>query len=264
MMRGLLMKTYWQNFSKYRFLLRELVVNDIKLRYRKSVLGIVWSVLHPLLMMFVLTMVFSNLFKSDVPYFPVYVFTGRIIWDMYSQCTSMSMNSIVGNASLIKKVYIPKYIFPLAKCLSTLANSGFSLIALLVVMLFVGVKITPVLLLVPLAIFYVFLFATGVGLLLSAYTVFFRDISYLYEVLLTAWMYFTPLFYPASVLPENYQFIFYINPLYYMVDFFRQIVMYQTFPSIYENMICFLFGFITFIVGFYVFYKKQDKFILHV
>ncbi|MFE9277955.1 ABC transporter permease [Paenibacillus glucanolyticus] len=258
------MKQYWNNFLKYRFLLNELVVNDIKLRYRRSVLGILWSVLHPLLMMVVLTLVFSNLFKSDIPYFPVYVLTGRIIWDMYSNATIQSMGSIVGNASLIKKVYVPKYIFPLSRCISSLVNTGFSLIAMILVMLVVGVKITPVLLLLPLALVYVFLFSVGIGMLLSALTVFFRDVSYLYEVLLTAWMYFTPLFYPANVLPDNMQFIFKINPLYYMVDYFRQIVMYQTFPSIQENVICLLIAVISFIIGFYVFYKKQDKFILHV
>lgn len=258
------MRKYWENFVKYRFLLYELVVNDVKLRYRRSVLGIIWSVLHPLLMMVILTLVFSNLFKSDIPYFPVYVLTGRIVWDLFSQATMQSMSSIVGNASLIKKVYVPKYIFPISRCFSTLVNTAFSLIAMLIVMVIVGIQITPVLFLLPLAISYVFLFALGASMFLSALNVFFRDISYLYEVLLTAWMYFTPLFYPSTVLPENLQFIFKINPLYYMVDFFRQIVMYQTFPSMKENLVCLLIGFCSFVVGFYVFYKKQDKFILHV
>ncbi|WNS42732.1 ABC transporter permease [Paenibacillus sp. MMS20-IR301] len=259
-----MMKNYWANFIKYRHLLRELVINDIKLKYRRSVLGIIWSVLQPLMMMVVLTLVFSNLFKSDIPYFPVYVLTGRIVWDLYYQGTASSMGSVVANASLIKKVYVPKYIFPLARCLSSLVNTGFSLVALLIVMLVVGVKITPVILLLPIPIFYVFLFATGVGLLLSAYNVFFRDISYLYEVFTTAWMYFTPLFYPPTVLPEKYQFIFTINPLYYMVDFFRQIVMYQSFPTVKDNIICLSIGIVSFIIGFYAFYKKQDKFILYV
>lgn len=258
------MAKYWDNFLVYRFLLQEMVMNDIKLKYRRSVLGIIWSVLHPLLMMVVLTIVFSNLFKSDIPYFPVYVFTGRLIWDLYSQATSQSMGSIVGNASLIKKVYVPKYIFPLAKIMSSLVNTMFSIVALLIVMVVVGVKITPVLLLMPLGIFYVFLFAAGVGLFLSAYTVFFRDISYLYEVLLTAWMYFTPLFYPASVIPESFQFIFKFNPLYYMVEYFRQITMYGVFPSVKDNLICLSIGLVAFILGMYAFYKKQDKFILHV
>jgi ABC-2 type transport system permease protein len=258
------MRTYWGNFLKYRHLLRELVVNDIKLKYRKSVLGIVWSVLQPLMMMIVLTLVFSNLFKSDIPFFSVYVLTGRIVWDLFYQASSSSMGAIVSNASLIKKVYIPKYIFPLARCLSSLVNTGFSLVALFLVMVVVGVELTPLLLLLPLAILYVFLFATGVGMLLAAYNVFFRDVSYLYEVFTTAWMYFTPLFYPASVLPEKYHLIFELNPIYYMVNYFREIVMYQTVPSIQENIICLSIGVFSFLVGFYAFYKKQDKFILHV
>ena len=258
------MINYWANFTKYRPLLKELVITDIKLKYRRSVLGIVWSVLQPLLMMIVLTLVFSNLFKSDIPYFPVYVLTGRIIWDLYYQGSASPMGAIVANASLIKKVYVPKYIFPLARCLSSLVNTAFSMVALFVVMLAVGVDITPICLLIPIPIFYVFLFATGVGLLLSSYNVFFRDISYLYEVFTTAWMYFTPLFYPPNVLPEKYQFIFDFNPLYYMVTFFRDIVMYQTFPGVKENLICLGIGVISFVVGLYTFYKKQDKFILYV
>ncbi|MEK3783969.1 ABC transporter permease [Paenibacillus sp. FSL R5-0810] len=255
---------YWENFKKYRFLLRELVVNDIKLRYRRSVLGVIWSVLHPLLMMVVLTLVFSNLFKSDIENFPVYVFTGRLVWDLFYQSTISSMSSITANASLIKKVYIPKYIFPLARCLSSLVNTLFSLVALFLVMIVVDVKITPVMLLLPLAIFYIFLFTTGIALFLSSYTVFFRDLNYLYEVFTTAWMYFTPIFYPPTVLPEKFQFIFQINPLYYMVDYFREIVMFATFPSMRHNLLCFAIGLVAFLVGFYTFYRKQDKFILHV
>lgn len=258
------MHRYWENFKKYRFLLKELVVNDIKIKYRRSVLGILWSVLHPLLMMIVLTLVFSNLFKSDIPNFPVYVFTGRLVWDLFFQSTVSSMSSVTSNAALIKKVYIPKYIFPLARCFSALVNTSFSFVALLLVMLVVKVEITPVLLLLPLAVFYIFLFATGLSLLLSAYTVFFKDLTYLYEVFTTAWMYFTPIFYPTTVLPEKYQFIFAINPLYYLVDYFRDIVMFSTFPSMKDNLICLSIGVVAFIIGFYSFYRKQDKFILHV
>lgn len=258
------MGSYWKDFKKYRFLLYELVVSDIKIRYRRSFLGIIWSVLHPLLMMIVLTLVFSNLFKSDIPNFPVYVFTGRLVWDLFYQSTVSSMSSVTSNAALIKKVYIPKYIFPLARCASALVNTSFSFVALLIVMVVTGVEITPVLLLLPLAVFYIFLFATGLALILSAYTVFFRDLTYLYEVLTTAWMYFTPVFYPPTVLPEKYQIIFTLNPLYYFVDYFRELVMFATFPSMKQNLICFLIGLITFIIGSFLFYKKQDKFILHI
>lgn len=258
------MKKYWENFVKYRFLLRELVVTDVKLRYRRSTLGIIWSVLQPLLLMVVLTIVFSQLFKSDIPYFPVYVLTGRILWDFFSQSTIMAMNSITGNAALIKKVYVPKYIFPIAKATSTLVNTAFALIAMLIVMVAVGIKITPVLLLLPLFIFYIFLFAMGVGLILSTLSVFFRDVNYLYEVSLIAWMYLTPLFYPASILGEKFRFILQFNPLYYMIQYFREIVMFATFPSIEQNIICFSIGLLSFLIGLFVFYRKQNEFILYV
>ncbi|WP_375528099.1 ABC transporter permease [Paenibacillus terreus] len=252
------------NFLKYRFLLKELVVNDIKLRYRRSVLGIIWSVLQPIFMMLVLTIVFSSLFKSDIPHFAVYVLTGRIIWDLFSQSTTSAMTSIVDNASLIKKVYIPKYIFVLAKTVSALVNVCFSIIALLLVIIITGVKISPTIFLLPFPLLYTSMFAAGLGLLLAAYSVFFRDLNYLYEILLTAWMYFTALFYPITIIPENLRFILTINPIYQMLAMFRDVTMYNVVPNFQQNLTCFLIGFFTLVLGFYVFYKKQDKFILYV
>jgi ABC-2 type transport system permease protein len=258
------MKVYLNNFLKFRFLLFELVINDIKVKYRRSVLGVLWSVLHPLMMMMVLTVVFSSLFKSDIPHFAVYVLTGRIIWDLYSQATIFSMSSIVNNAALIKKVYVPKYIFPLAKSFSSLVNTIFSLIALVIVMVISGVKVNFNILFFPLPLIYTFMFATGVGLIMSAYAVFFRDLNYLYEVLLTVWMYFTPLFYPISILPKEIQFTLQMNPLYHMLNMFREITIYGQTPSLVSNLLCFLIGASSLLVGFIVFYKKQDKFILYI
>lgn len=255
---------YLSNFLKYRFLLRELVINEIKMKYRRSVLGILWSVLHPLMMMIVLTMVFSTLFKSDIPNFPVYLLAGRLIWDLYSQATIFAMGSVVDNAGLIKKVYVPKYIFPLARSFSALVNSMFALVAVLIVMVICKVEITPVVLLIPIPLFYTFIFSLGIGLLFASLNVFFRDLAYLYEVLLTAWQYFTPLFYPENIVPQSFKFIFKINPLYYFVNYFRDVVMYGKFPSIKANLICLCISFVTFIIGVYVFYKKQDKFILYI
>lgn len=258
------MKAYLENFLKYRFLLKELVINDIKIKYRRSVLGILWSVLQPLMMMVVLTLVFSALFKSDIPHFAVYVLTGRIIWDLYSQATVFAMASIVGNASLIKKVYVPKYIFPLSKCISALVNTVFALIALMIMVVVSHIKITVVILLLPLPLLYVFLFATGIGLLISAYAVFFRDLNYLYDILLTAWMYFTPLFYPVSIIPKEILFMIQLNPLYYMLEMFRQIIMYGQIPTIGSHITCLLISLVSLLIGFFAFLKKQDRFILYV
>ena len=183
-------------FRRFTPLLRELVVRDIKVRYRHSVLGLVWTVLNPLLMMVVITIVFSTLFKQNIPNFPIYYLSGSLLFSFNSESTTTALNSIISNASLIKKVYIPKYLFPFSNILSGLVNLGFSLIAMFIVMIITGAPFHVTLLLIPIPIFYTFLFSTGVGILLSALTVYFRDIAHFYGVFILAWTYFTPIWYP--------------------------------------------------------------------
>ena len=144
---------------KYGNLLRELVVRDIKVRYRKSILGLVWTVLNPLLMMCVITVVFSTVFKQNIPNFPIYYLSGSLIFSFNSEATSNAMHSILSNCSLIKKVYLPKYLFPIACVLSSLVNLAFSLIAMVIVMILTQAPFYPTLLLLPIPIFYTFIFA---------------------------------------------------------------------------------------------------------
>lgn len=246
-------------FLKYKSLLMNLVSRDIKVRYRRSFLGMFWTVLNPLLMMLVITIVFSTLFKQNIENFPIYYLAGTLIFSFNSETTSNALYAIIGNSSLMKKVYIPKYLFPLAKTVSGLVNIGFSLIAMFVVMLVLKVEFRPTLLLLPIPIFYVFLFSTGLGFLLAAATVFFRDISHFYGVFVMAWTYFTPIFYPETILPETAMKIMQFNPMYHYVNYMRELVLYGTFPGMRENLLCFLFG-----IGLTVFYRKQDKFVLYV
>lgn len=258
------MKTYIENFLKYRYLLYELVVSDIKIKYRRSFLGVLWSVIQPLMMMMVLTLIFASLFKSDIEHFAVYVFTGRIVWDLFSQATSYALTSIMSNAGLIKKVYVPKYIFPISKGVSGLVNTGFSLVALFMVMIYTGVKIDYSILLLPLPILYLSFFSIGLGLIVATYAVFFRDLSYLYEILLTAWMYFTPIFYPASIIPKEVKFIVDANPITYFLQMFREIVLYGQVPSLMSHITCLTIGLVTLLVGAFLFVRKQDRFILYI
>ncbi len=251
-------------FIKYRNLLENLVSRDIKVRYRRSVLGMLWTVLNPLLMMVVITIVFSTLFKQNIEHFPIYYLSGSLIFSFSSETTSIALYSIIGNASLMKKVYIPKYLFPVSKVVSGLVNLGFSLIAMFLVMLVMGVEYHITLLLLPIPIFYTFLFATGLGLLLSAATVFFRDISHFYGVFVMAWTYFTPIFYPVDILPETARKVMNFNPMYHYVQYMRELILYGNFPSMRENLICFLFGAGMLLIGIWVFYRKQDKFVLYV
>lgn len=245
-------------------LLKELVVRDIKVRYRHSVLGLIWTILNPLLMMTVITLVFSTMFKSNIPNFPIYYLSGSLIFSFNSEATTTALNSIISNASLIKKVYIPKYLFPLSNILSGLVNLFFSLIAMFIVMIILRVPFKPTLLLIPLPIFYVFLFSTGLGLALSALTVYFRDIAHFYSVFVLAWTYFTPIFYPADSLGSAVLKMMQFNPMHHYVSFMRELVLYGTFPSMRENMICLLIGCVSMVIGMVVFYKKQDNFVLFV
>lgn len=258
------MKQYWYNFSKYKHLLIELVSRDIKVKYKRSYLGILWTLLNPLLMMIVLTLIFSTLFRRNIPNFPVYLLTGRLIFDFYSQATSMAMGSVVGGGALLKKVYIPKYVFPLSKVMFAFVNLLFSLIALVLVMIVTKVPFTLKLLMMPFPLAYAFLFALGMGLILATFTVFFRDMMHLYGVILTAWMYLTPLFYPAEILEGNLVWILKLNPLFHIVTMFRNIILYNSMPTLKNHLVCLSFGLISCAIGLFVFYKKQDKFILNI
>ena len=259
-----LLKQKIKVFLKYKSLLNELVVRDIKVRYRKSVLGLLWTVLNPLLMMCVITVVFSTLFRQNIPNFPIYYLAGSLIFSFNSEATSNGLYSIIGSASLIKKVYIPKYLFPISKVLSALVNLGFSLVAMFVVMIVTGAPFHATLLLMPLPIFYVFLFTSGLSLLLAAATVYFRDIAHFWGVFVLAWTYFTPIFYPVTILPSFAMKIMQLNPMYHYVTYMRDVVLYGTFPGMKENLICFLIGAVTLLIGLWVFYRKQDRFVLYV
>lgn len=251
-------------FLKYENLLHELVSRDIKVRYRRSFLGMLWTVLNPLLMMVVITIVFSTLFKQNIENFPIYYLAGSLVFSFNSETTSNALYSIIGNSSLMKKVYIPKYLFPLSKTVSGLVNLGFSLVAMFIVMLILGVEFRPTLLLLPIPVFYVFLFAAGSGLFLAAITVFFRDVANFYGVFVMAWTYFTPVFYPVSILPPAAMKLMYLNPMYHYVTYMRELVLYGQFPGMKENLVCFLFGAVSLVIGVWVFYKNQDRFVLYV
>ncbi|NEN75371.1 ABC transporter permease [Pelistega sp. NLN82] len=252
-------------FYAFKELLQQLITRDIKLKYRRSYLGYLWSVLNPLLLMTVLVIVFSNIFRFDIPNFPLYLISGQVIFNFMVEATNMSVWSITGNASLLKKTYIPKYIFTVSKVGSSLVNLIFSLGALLLVMIVTRVQFSWVLLFFPFVILQVFIFSLGVGLYLSAVTVFFRDIQYLWGVFTSMWMYLTPIFYPVSIIPEKYQW-FYINlnPMYGYIKQFRDIILYAHIPDLNTIVIGFVTAFIFLILGVWYFNKKQDEFILYI
>ena len=252
------------SFQRDWFILSSLVGKDFKIKYRRSVLGVLWSVLNPLLMMVVLTAVFSTIFRFNIEYFPVYLILGQTLFTFMSDATSTSMSSIVQAAPLIKKIRINKWIFPLEKVTFALVNFGFSFLAVIAVMLFF--KITPTInvLFFPLLIVCVYVFSLGLGLMLAALAVFFRDIIHLWSVLLTAWTYATPLFYPTEILPDWALPIIKYNPMYYYVNVLRESVLWGQTPSSKELIICVFCALVAIILGVLIFKKLQKKFILYV
>lgn len=247
------------------FTISSLVSKDFKLKYRRSILGVAWSVLNPLLMMCVLAAVFTNVLKfGDVANFPMYLILGNVLFALMSDSTSSAMTSILESAPLIKKIKISKMIFPIEKVLFQLVNFAISLIAVVIVMVFFKIAPTINLLALPLLLIYMLLFCSGLGMLLSALAVFFRDVCHFWSVIITAWTYATPLFYPVSLLPSWMQAAEAFNPMYHYVCYFRDIAMYNTMPGLQENLICLGIAIITFAVGFLVFRKTEKKFILYV
>ncbi len=249
--------------KKYRFLIRQLVSRDFKTKYKRSVLGVFWSFLNPLLTMVVQYVVFSNLFRFDIPHYPVYLIVGIVLFNFFSESTGMTLGSIVWNAGLITKVYMPKYIYPLTRVLSSMVNLVISLVPLFIVALVSGLVPTKAYLLIVFVLICLLVFCLGIGMLLSAAMVFFRDTQFLWGVLSMIWMYLTPVFYPESILTEQISWILKVNPLYYFITFARTCVMDGISPEPRMYAQCFLFAFVTLLIGALVFRKSQDRFVLY-
>ena len=256
-------------FVKYRALINQLVQRDIKTKYRRSVLGRLWTVLNPLLMMTVLSIVFSYFFSryGDVENFPVYLLCGQVIFNFFNESTSIAMGSIVHSGELIKKVYVPKYLFPITKVMSSGVNLLSSMIALVIVMVVTRSRVTPTVLLAVFPLLYVLLFSTGVSLFLSAAAVSFRDLMHLYSVVTTAWMYLTPVIYPMSILdgaPKWAVFIINANPLTAFIKIFRAVVLDGVTAPWILHVQSIVWCVIALVIGSLVFKKSQDKFILKI
>ena len=248
---------------RYSYLLKQLIMRDFKVRYKASMLGVLWSLLNPLLMMTVYYFVFSTLFKSNIEHFSVYLLTGIVLFNYFSESTSLGLNSIVGNASLITKVYVPKFIYPMSKALSSSINMFTSLVPVLLIMLLSGVPITPALLLIPFVLVCIILFSMGMCMFLSTLMTFFRDTQFLWSVLITVWNFLTPIFYPESILSEAIRPLMKLNPLYHFISFLRSLCLYGQAPAPSAFLGCLLAALIPLLIGFIVFKKNQDKFVLH-
>ena len=222
-----MIKNIVSNFTRYQFLMRQLISRDFKVKYKRSVLGVVWSLLYPVLMMLVMAVVFSKI--------------------------------------LLTKVYIPKYIFPLSKCLFCGINFLLTLIPLFFVIVFTGTiqEISWYYLLLPVIFFFGFLFTVGVSFILSTVSVFFRDMFYIYGIILTIWNYATPVFYDISIIPATLQTIFKFNPLYSYINSAREIILFGRCPATMDLVFVVVYGILAVVIGAIVFKRHQDKFIYY-
>ena len=258
------MKKYVDNFMQYRFLLSELVKKGIKLKYRRSYLGMIWSMLEPLLTMIVLTIVFGTLYGNTDRTFPVYILTGRLLYSFFSQSTKAALKSIRQNSAMIKKVYVPKYLYPLSSVLFNYVIFLISLIVLAMVSVILGVKPTFYLLQAPIALILILVMSYGCGMILATIGVFFRDMEYLWSVALMLIMYTCAIFYyPSRLLKSGFSWILKYNPLYCTIDVFRS-GMFGEPMNLHYAAYALVFSLVTIAIGMFCFKKKQDEFILYI
>lgn len=221
----------WTNGMRYMPLLKNLISRELKKKYRQSVLGYVWCVLNPLLVMLIMNAVFSRVFKNSIENFPVYLFAGRMMYSFITDCSGVMLRSIVSNGQLMRKTRIPYYVFPLSAMGCSVVNFLFQLVAFFIVLAFTGTWPSIHTAAFPLVCLEMIGFSFGFGMLLAVADIYARDTNYLFAVLTTAWMYLTPLFYPISVLPELLQkLISWFNPAYYYVHMSRSIFLDHVWP----------------------------------
>jgi len=248
----------------YRELIRNLVLRDLKVRYKRSVLGLIWVMLNPLFIMIVIWMVFSRIF--DVPNYAAYVISGLVLWNMFSQSTSVATHSFLSNGNLLRKISVPRLIFPVSSVLSGLINFCFSLVPLALIFLITGTPLNVRGLMLPVCLMEVLLFSIGLALILSTCVVFFHDVTYIYEVALLAWMYFSPIFYPVSILPDSIKRIVGLNPMYHYLTLFRGLLYDGTIEMTLLGshlLYGFLFALASFVVGLGVYAVKKDRLVFY-
>lgn len=261
------------DFEKDKFILKQLVTKDFKIKYRRSVLGVAWSVLNPLLMMVVMSIVFSTIFGqsrngSITPeMYPLYLIVGNITFSVMSESTNQALMSIIWASSLLKKVKVHRWVFPVQKVLFSLVNFSFSLVAVALVMVWFRVVPTWHLILLPVCLLLLMCFCMGLGMMLSALAVFFRDVMHLWTVVITAWMYLTPIFWTTDYISQMahwIQVLVVVNPMYNYLQFMRDIFLFNTVPSALTFGLCVVWAVLALAIGYTVFHKTEHKFILYI
>jgi len=245
--------------NKYQYVLYQLVRQQLILRYRRTLFGYFWTLLNPILMMTVTAVVFSSLFKLDLRTFAVFLFAGMIPWNLFNAAVTQSSTAFIYNESLIKKIYLPKILFPLSISLSVLIDSFLSFCALLLIILVIGGKFSVALLFIPVAYFLLFIFCLGIALFISVVTVFFRDIQYVIGIALQALFFLTPVIYKTNSLAGKVGWIVDANPMGLFIDLFRYPIDSGTLPDMHTFLFASFISAISLILGCVFFFSQQNK-----
>lgn len=252
-----------RDLVRHRDLLRVLISKTIKTRYKRSALGVLWTLLNPLLMMSVMTVAFSSMMKNAVPAYPVYLLIGIVVWNLFSQSTVYAMATYIGAGSLLRRTRVPPSVFAVACVGNCLINFFFSLVPLWILMLIMGQPFRAALWFVPVAVLLVAAFALGVALFLSTLGIFFSDVVEMYQIFLQAWFYLTPILYPPELLSPSYRWLLSINPMYHMIELVRGPIFHGEVPGLSMIMVCLLWACGALAAGSWYFVRKSDEFNYH-
>jgi ABC-2 type transport system permease protein len=243
----------------HRDLIWHLVKRDLRVRYRRSTLGLLWTMLQPLLMMTILHVVFSHAFRGELYAYPVYALAGILFWNFFSQSIVASMNSLRGNAGILQKLPVPKAVFPIATVISGVVNLGLAMVPLFGILLFTGHPMSWSLLFLPVSIVLAGLFTLGAGLLLSPLAVFFSDVVELVTVVLTLLLYMTPIFYPMSIVPEQFRWLVRFNPVRSILEVFRDPIYFGKIPPPQHVAVCVVVALCALLIGALAFRRSSDR-----
>lgn len=258
MFKGLMIR-----LKKHQFLFEELVKRDFKKKYKRTVLGMLWSVLSPLFQLLVMSIVFTKLFGRGIEHYTIYLFSGNLLFAFFKESTTSGMHSLMQNANIIKKINLPKYIFLLSKEVSSCINFGLTLVIYFLFVLLDGVPITWRLIMLLYPILFMLLFNIGFGFILSALFVLFKDIQYLYDIFTLMLMYLSAIFYTTDVFSPTMQKLFYCNPVYCYITYFRTIVLEQTVPSPALHGLCAMYSLVVLGIGCLIYKKFNYKFVYY-
>ncbi|MDO5546263.1 MAG: ABC transporter permease [Eubacteriales bacterium] len=250
--------------SRYRFLFEELTLRDFKQKYKRTVLGMGWSLLSPLLQLLVMSLVFSQFFGRNTPHYTIYLFCGNLVFSYYRESTNGGMNALMANAQIFTKVNVPKYLFLLSKNVSSLINFGLNLCVFFLFVLFDGIAFGPHFLALLYPITCLVVFNLGVGLILSALFVFFRDITYLYDVFTLLLNYMSAIFYTVESFSPTVQRLFLCNPIYCYIKYFRVVVLEGNIPSLPFHLLCAFYAVAVAAIGGFIYKKYNHTFLYYV